>query len=317
MFHRSPFHRSIRRTTAAVGLALVAASLAMACPFCTVESRTLTEEINSSAAVVLAKLVAEAQPAAVDADDNDPDAGKATFQIVDVLNVNGSGEKHAFKPGDQIKVVYFGEGERDKTFMISGVGVENDAVEWTTPLPLSETAIQYVRKLSGVPAAGAERLLFFQEYLENDDPLLAQDAYDEFARATYSELLELKDHLHHDKFVAWVQSPDVNPSRRRLYLTLLGICDDKSRLADARRHDHLRLLGEEADPRPDGLARPGAARPVGSTCGPKSSTSRTAKETRPRCHVGCYLVLRGPEGTRSDRRAIPEESSASTTRTPT
>ena len=35
--------------------------------------------------------------------------------------------------------------------------------------------------------SGADRLAFFQEYLEHEDPLLAQDAYDEFARAPYAD----------------------------------------------------------------------------------------------------------------------------------
>jgi hypothetical protein len=206
----------------AVILIVAGAAPAGACPFCTVESRTLTEEINASAAVVLAKLVAEAPPVAVDPDNQDPDSGKATFEVVDVL---GGGDRvHA---GERIKVVYFGEGERDKKFMISAVAVENKALEWTTPLPLSPAAIEYVHKLPSVPVAGAPRLEFFQDYLEHDDPLLAQDAYDEFARAPYSELHELKGHLYHDRLIEWVQSPDVNPSRRRLYLTMLGVCGQK------------------------------------------------------------------------------------------
>ena len=296
MSHRSPLRRSIRRAAAALGLALVAASLTMACPFCTVESRTLTEEINSSAAVVLAKLVAEAPPAAIDADDNDPDAGKATFQIVDVLNVTGSGEKHEFKPGDQIKVVYFGEGERDKTFMISGVGVENDAIEWTTPLPLSETAIEYVRKLSGVPAAGAERLLFFQDYLENDDPLLAQDAYDEFARAPYSELLELKGHLHHERLVEWIQSPDVNPSRRRLYLTMLGICNDKHDLSMIEEM----IVSDFSAKKPILDEMVSLGRTLNGPLFLDMWTEMVDFDERQKklgldATVGCYLVLRGPK----------------------
>ena len=54
--------------------------------------------------------------------------------------------------------------------------------------------------------------------------MLAQDAYDEFARAPYAEVHELKGHMVHDKLVEWIKSPDVNPSRRRLYLTMLGVC---------------------------------------------------------------------------------------------
>ena len=162
---------------------------------------------------MLARLVAEAPPVST-ADDGsastDPDSGKATFKISEVLRGNDR-----VKVGDEIKVVYFGEGEADKTFMISGIAVEDDPLEWMTPLPLSPTAVDYIRKLPDVPESRTERLLFFQEYLENDDPLLAQDAYDEFARARYKELCELKGHLHHDRLVEWIQSPDVNPSRLR------------------------------------------------------------------------------------------------------
>lgn len=222
-----PLSHSFRRITAnsfaACALALVAAAQAAACPFCTVESRTLTEEIASSTAAVLGKLIADAPPIAADSDNeaavSDPDSGKATFKVIEVLR----GDDRV-KAGDEIKVVYFGEGERDKTFFISGVGVENDALEWLTPLPLSDTAIAYIRQLPTVPAAGGPRLQFFQEYLENVDPLLAQDAYDEFARAPYAEVHELKGHMAHDKLVEWIKSPDVNPSRRRLYLTMLGVC---------------------------------------------------------------------------------------------
>ena len=232
-----------------IALLLLDAASAAACPFCTVESQTLTEEINSSEAVVLARLVADAPPIAEGADNesdfasSDPDSGKATFQIVDVLR---GGER--VKAGEEIKVVYFGEGERDRTFLISGIGVENDALEWMTPLPLSATAIDYIRKLPNVPASGAERLRFFQEYLENDDPLLAQDAYDEFARAPYSEVKELKGHLVHDRLVEWIQSSDVNPSRRRLYLTMLGVCGDEHDLPIGESyHERIRQAIERAD----------------------------------------------------------------------
>ena len=55
----------------------------VACPFCNVESKTLSEETNGADAVVLAKLVKEAPEAA--ADSNDPNAGMATFQVVEAM----------------------------------------------------------------------------------------------------------------------------------------------------------------------------------------------------------------------------------------
>src|SRR5262245_16610710 len=117
-------------------LSAFAASNAFACPFCSVESQTLSEETKGADAVVLAKLVKEA-PAATDA--NDPNAGMATFQIVEPLK----GDKLAEK--QEISVVYFSDADKNKTFLITGLGKEK--VDWTTPLPLTEAAVAYVKDL--------------------------------------------------------------------------------------------------------------------------------------------------------------------------
>ncbi len=291
MFDRKRFDNLIGRFAAIAVVLCAGAVLATACPFCSVESRTLTEEINASEAVVLAKLVAEAPPL-VNNDDEDPDSGKATFEVVDVLRGD-----NRVKQGDTIKVVYFGEGERDKEFMISGFAIENDAIEWTTPLPLSAPAIAYIRQLPAVPAAGVERLLFFQEYLENDDPLLAQDAYDEFARAPYAELHELEGHMHHDRLVEWVQSSDVNPSRRRLYLTMLGVCGDKSDLPMLEQM----IVSDYSFKKPIVEQMVASGRALQGPLALEMWTEMVDLEERQKklgldATIGCYLVLRGPEG---------------------
>lgn len=295
MLIRLPFNCLLVRLLLVVAFAC-AASLAAACPFCSVESRTLTEEIESSTASVLAQLVAEAAPVPEDADNEqaaaNPDSGKATFKVLEVVRGNDR-----VKAGDEIKVVYFGENEQDRTFFISGVGVENDALEWLTPLPLSEAAVEYVRKLPTVPRTGGERLRYFQEYLENGDPLLAQDAYDEFARAPYAEVHELKGHMYHDKLVDWIKSPEVNPSRRRLYLTMLGVCG-----GDA----DLPMLEEmiESDysakkPVLDAMVASGQA--LGGPLELHMWTEMVDLEERQKklgldATVACYLTLKGPGG---------------------
>lgn len=282
--------------TIAAALVLLIAPTVSTCPFCTVESRTLTEEIDSAAAAVLGKLVAEAEAVPADADNeaavSDPDSGKATFKVVEVLRGDGR-----VKAGDEIKVVYFGEDEKDRTFFISGVGVENDALEWLTPLPLGETAIDYIRKLPSVPTSGGERLRFFQEYLENLDPLLAQDAYDEFARAPYAQVHELKGHMYHDKLVEWIKSPDVNPSRRRLYLTMLGVCGSD---ADLPLLEQM-IVSDYSAKKPilDALVTSGKA--LGGPIGLDMWTEMVDMEERQKklgldATVACYLTLRGPDG---------------------
>src|SRR5262245_60853383 len=151
------------------------AALATACPFCSVESQTLTEETRGADAVVLAKLLKEAPPTA---NASDPNSGMATFRVEEVLHGQDS-----LKGAKQIGVVFFGDSNREKTYLVNGIG--KDKIDWTTPLPLSPAAVEYVKKLPTVSPNGADRLAFFQDYLEHQDPLLAQDAYDEFARAPY------------------------------------------------------------------------------------------------------------------------------------
>jgi hypothetical protein len=210
-----------RRPAIFFGLILVviaAGTAVLACPFCSVESQTLSEETQSADAVVLAKLIKDAPPVSdIPADPGDPNSGTATFQIVEVLR--GMERLQGVK---EIQVVFFGESNRERVFMISGIGAER--IDWTTPLPLSAAAMDYVRKLASVPASGADRLAFFQDYLEHDDPLLAQDAYDEFARAPYADVHALGPRMHHDRLVEWIGDPEVSPSRRRLFLTMLGVC---------------------------------------------------------------------------------------------
>src|SRR3989304_860397 len=238
MFDRNRFDNLFGRVVAAVVLVLAGATLVAACPFCTVESRTLTEEISASEAVVLAKLIADAPPVAVDAEnDTDPDSGKATFQVVDVLR-----GAERVNSGDPIKVVYFGEGE-------------------------------------------------------NDDPLLAQDAYDEFARAPYSEVHELKGHMYHDRLVEWIQSSDVNPSRRRLYLTMLGVCGDQRDLAML----EGMIASDYSAKKPIVEQMVALGQALGGPLGLDMWTEMVDLEERQKkrgldAAVACYLTLRGPDG---------------------
>ena len=53
------------------------------------------------------------------------------------------------------------------------------------PRVISQRGIDYVKKLPTAPAQkqAVDRLAFFQDYLNHSDNLIAEDAYDEFARA--------------------------------------------------------------------------------------------------------------------------------------
>src|SRR4051794_28209228 len=131
--------KSRLRIVGAMSLALLisAAASVWACPFCNVESQTLSEETKGADAVVLAKLVKDA-PATADA--SDPNSGMATFEVVEALK-----GQEALKGTKEIRVVFFGDTDRNKTYMVTGLG--KDKIDWTTPLPLSAAAVEYVKKL--------------------------------------------------------------------------------------------------------------------------------------------------------------------------
>lgn len=190
----------------------VAAGRASACPFCSAQKKTLSQEIDDSAAVVFAKFVS-GPPKGAKADD----LPESTFEIVKVLK----GAEQLGK-SKQLKVLYFGNHPADTRFIL--FGIEADKLAWGTPNAISERAVKYIAALIDLPKQGPDRLAFFQEYLEDPESILAGDAYDEFARAPYGEVKQLADRIHHDKLLTWIQDGEVPASRRRLYLTMLGVC---------------------------------------------------------------------------------------------
>lgn len=196
------------------GLLLLAWCVAAtACPFCPGGQLSLAEEIATMDAAVVVKLI-KVYPL------NGADVAKAQFEIIDVIR----GEKRV-RVGDKLDSVYFGDGRLGSPFLLMGVGDEQ--INWSNPMLVTERSRSYLVSLGKVPAKGAERLKFFQQYLEDEDSLLAEDAYHEFANLSYSQLKEFKPHLKHDQIVKWVRQADIVPTHRRMYLVLLGICGTK------------------------------------------------------------------------------------------
>jgi len=239
---------------ASLALAALTAAETRACPFCSTVSQTFTEEIRSMDVVLIAELVA--LPPVKQGDDGQQEVPKAKFKVQQVVK----GEALA-KVGQIVETVFFGESKPGAVFLV--MGVDPPKIAWSTPLPLTERARKYVPSLLDLPAEGVARLAFFQQYLEDPDEMLARDAYDEFAKAPYAEVQLLKPQMDHDKLVAWIQDADIPASRRRLYLTMLGVCGNQGDVA---------LLED--------LLR----------------SSDRKKKAGLDAMIGCYLTLKGPAG---------------------
>lgn len=202
--------------TAAALLAIVIAASAVpslrACPFCTAASPTLSDRLKVGSIAVLARYV-EPGPK------RGRPAREAIFEVARVLS----------GASDLGGVTYFGAPFHEKEapdgaarFLL--VGVDPPDIYWSPPIRVSERAIAYLDKLGEAPPAGPDRLAYFQGYLRDEDPVISQDAYDEFAKASYPELKAARKHLQRETLLAWIADPAVSDNRRRLFLTMLGVC---------------------------------------------------------------------------------------------
>lgn len=189
------------------------AASSAACPFCSAINMTFWEQIKSHDAVVIAKLITLPPPVA----DIDAELPKAEFEVVRVLR----GAEH-IETDAIFRVLLVGEYPVGQEFVV--MGVNPPGFVWSTPLKATPRVVEYVEMLGKLPEKGADRLNFFQKYFEDEESVLAFDAYDEFARAPYEDVLALKERMNHDQLVKWILNPETSVNRRRLYFTMLGVC---------------------------------------------------------------------------------------------
>ncbi|MBX3432142.1 MAG: hypothetical protein KF847_02220 [Pirellulales bacterium] len=267
------------------------AAPARACPFCAAAQQTLAEELTGADAAVIATLARPMPELSLDDPaGSEPQRSTATFRIEEILS--GADEVGDAK---EVDVVYFGDNVPGQKFLITAI-LDNE-LAWVTPLPLSERAIEYVKQLPGLPPAGPDRLDYFQRHFEDADPLLAQDAYDEFSRAPYKDVIDLAPRMNRKQLLAWIDDPRVGPSSRRLYLTMLGVCgtaEDVAYLEELASYDYGML-------KPAVAAAIGVAGLVGSSVGWHALDStlymtESRKKESLDALLACYLKLKGPAG---------------------
>jgi hypothetical protein len=233
--------RKFLQIAAVVCLAVVP-TVARACPFCSAVSLTFAQEIAQSEAAVIARLV-EPPPASALLPTAEGPLPKGKFAVVEVLKggelVDAGG--HMGADATPIETILLEEKPVGSLYLL--MAVEPPKLVWSSPVPVSERAVAYIRKLADLPEKGPDRLAFFQQYLEDEDEALARDAYDEFAVAPYEDVKGLEDRMDPTQLLTWITDPKVQTNRRRLYATMLGVCGTK---ADAKEIERI-LVGKDLD----------------------------------------------------------------------
>jgi hypothetical protein len=120
---------------------------------------------------------------------------------------------------------------------------------WSAVGPIAESQADRVRQWAGLrrtkemrPADWRERVAAFVPLLEHPEPLVAQTAYGEIARAPYEAMRAARGLLDAQRIARWLDDPVLAP-RRPLYLLLLGLAGGPS--------DAARIARDLAAIRPD------------------------------------------------------------------
>ena len=106
---------------------------------------------------------------------------------------------------------------------------DNDWRQWVNFGPVSTDQADWLRQLSKTKrtiemndAEWREHVAYFLPFLENSDRMVAEIAFNEFARAPYAALRTLKARLDVAAIRAWLNEPKL-AKRQPVYLLLLGI----------------------------------------------------------------------------------------------
>lgn len=204
----------------AAAFCLLAASViglqtATGCPFCSAPSLTFSEQVAQADAVLLVKWGGGEQAK------NNISLGTTEFDILDVTRQPEGGK---YEKGGKVQLPRYRPGKVGDEFMLFGTKVDN-AIEWAAPLEVSKTAYEYIRSSpKPSPTGGAERLKYFLKYMEIEDKMIADDAYGEFANASYADVAKLSPELPREKIKGWLFSKDTSPGRAGLYGMMLGLC---------------------------------------------------------------------------------------------
>ncbi len=207
---------SVCRNLFALGL-LCWTTIAAACPFCPPSTPPLAEQLAESDCAVRATWVR------LIPGPSDDDAPQTEFKITDVvLDRTGKLKKDAL-----LTVNFERQGSPGDVFFLTGK-VNQEFTQWGQPLPVTEESFAYIRALPSPEKPSGERLRFFLRFLEFHELLISNDAFAEFARAKYEDVVALQTELPRDKLRKWLNSAETDPVRRGFYGMLLGLCGDKT-----------------------------------------------------------------------------------------
>jgi hypothetical protein len=188
-------------------------NMLLACPFCSAPSLTMAEQLKESDAILLVKWTG-GMPASGN------DAGSTEFDILDVVKQPTGG---GLKRGGNLSLVRYRSAKAGTLFALLGTKA-GATIDWGSPLEVTKDSFEYMKSAPAPGVDAQKRLKFFVQYLDHADPVIATDAYSEFANAEYKDIAAIAPQMPREKVRQWVSDPNASPSRLGLYGLMLGLC---------------------------------------------------------------------------------------------
>lgn len=196
----------------AAWVATQAVAAAIACPFCGPVGRPLAERRDAADRVA----VAEADGAA---GRNAAGLVVQSFRIRQpirgAVDVNGMATARVDGP------------VRGTAILFGSSGADDTGTAWEG-IAADEPLLAHVAAAPTLSRPPAERLAWYAARLEHPDRGIAEDAFAEFARAPFAQVLEIAEAFRVDDLVAWVADPGIDQRRRGFYGLVLGIVATRS-----------------------------------------------------------------------------------------
>lgn len=199
---------------AVVGIAaLTALASARACPFCTAPRATISQRRETAEIVALVEWAST-------------DKQHERMRVLKLL------KSPAGSHPEQLEL------PADRALRTSGLWLAlgrpaadgGPALEWET-LAVDEMSAAYIVRAPSTRLPVGERLKYFCRFLENPDALVADDAYAEFGRAPFDEVVKLSELLPMDSMRRWLDDPGVPELRKGFYGMALGLASNSSERA--------------------------------------------------------------------------------------
>ncbi len=197
----------------------LAESLLAACPYCGVAPPSLTEQVDSYDAVVLGKFLGGDKP-----NRKKEEAGSTRFEIVECVK----GEFDGIAQGKSLTLNRYRHSKKGDLVLLMG-NKADEAIKWTEFIDMTQESFDYMANAPELDVPTQQRLVYFLQYLEHPNTVIAADAFSEFAIAKYKDIVPLAPLMKPERIRSWLKNPETPADRvmrTGFFGLMLGLCGD-------------------------------------------------------------------------------------------